>query len=302
MAGRFDFPDAKTTAGEISRNFGYWQDIAIKHPVLVTHHGRPRVVVLSSDEYFKLCARKDIAPGEAQTDPVVDGVSTLSAHMLEGFVWLDADLRVRALNSVAAANMGLDVDEAVTLDFELLAKTNESMASLVSWLRRVQRTSEAVRFEMAGVTGSGRSYSMCAFPFRGGVAYTYLQETEIRDLRRLAGRWRAELDAVNALYEVAVLRLNPSGYIEEANDFLSESLGFSRSELARARLIDIITPADRDEIAAGLRDIASGAKSKFIGVCSLMLKASGQTRLKISCTPILHDGVCAAIAMVGVEA
>ena len=52
-------------------------------------------------------ARDDAAETAFELDQGLDGVSTLSAHMQEGFVWLDADLRVRALNSVAAANMGL---------------------------------------------------------------------------------------------------------------------------------------------------------------------------------------------------
>lgn len=301
MPKQFDLSGAKITAAEISRNFGHWQDIAQQHPVLVTHHGRARVVLLSATEYSKLQGRCEAADAVIDQDSGLDGVSTLSAHMLEGFVWLDSDLRIRALNAVAAANMGLDADAALALDFEALAQRNEAIATFVSWLRRALRTSEPVRFEMAGVTGSGRTYSICAFPFRGGVAYTFQQETEVRELRRLAGRWRAELDAINELYEIAILRVNPSGFIEEANDFLLELLGFSQTELAHARLVDIVIPSDRTEFAAGLAAVLSGATPKFVDVCSLMLKTSGAARLKVSCSPVRQDGACTGIAIVGVE-
>lgn len=39
------------TAAEVSRNFGRWQDQALAGPVVVTHHGRPRVVVVSAQQY-----------------------------------------------------------------------------------------------------------------------------------------------------------------------------------------------------------------------------------------------------------
>jgi len=301
MPKQFDLSGTKITAAEISRNFGHWQDIAMQYPVLVTHHGRPRVVLMSAAEYFKLRARDDAAESAFEFDHGLDGVSTLSAHMQEGFVWLDADLRVRALNSVAAANMGLDMDAALALDFEALAQRNEGMGVVVSWLRRALRTSEPVRFEMTGVTGSGRSYSVCAFPFRGGVAYTFMQETEVRELRRLAGHWRAELDAINELCEIATLRVSPTGFIEESNEFLRDLLGFSASELSLTRLIDIVVEPDREETATALAAVLSGTSPRFVGVFSLMLKARGATRLKVSCSPIRQDGVCTAITIVGVE-
>lgn len=43
-----DIAPARVTAGEISRNFGQWQDVALSGPVIVTHHGRPRVVMTSA--------------------------------------------------------------------------------------------------------------------------------------------------------------------------------------------------------------------------------------------------------------
>ena len=70
------------TAGEISRNFGQWQDRALGGPVIVTHHGRPRVVLVSADYYsaFKggasLHSSEDNAPSyETSQHAILDHVT-----------------------------------------------------------------------------------------------------------------------------------------------------------------------------------------------------------------------------------
>ena len=38
------------TAAELQNHFGRYRDLAQKEPVLVTHHGRESIVVVSADE------------------------------------------------------------------------------------------------------------------------------------------------------------------------------------------------------------------------------------------------------------
>jgi prevent-host-death family protein len=42
------------TAAELQKQFGRYRDIALREPVLVTHHGRESLVILSADEYKRL--------------------------------------------------------------------------------------------------------------------------------------------------------------------------------------------------------------------------------------------------------
>jgi prevent-host-death family protein len=301
MPKGFDQPGGRISAAEISRNFGHWQDVAASHPVLVTHHGRPRVVLMSASEYFALSARGEVAPDIAEFDLGMDGVTTLAAHLREGFVWLDRDLRIRGLNAVAAANMGLDADAAMQLDFENLARENEAVATLVSWMRRVLRTAEAVRFEMTGVNDPSRIYTVCIFPFRGGLAYTFLQVTELHELRRASEVWRTEHRALNDLCEISIFHVNPMGFFSYVNDYLCHILGFSRSDLERIRLIDVCAEADREETARTLNTLVCGTTESHVGVFNLMMRTQGICRLKVSCAPIRRDGACIAIAVVGVE-
>ena len=45
------------SALELQRNVGQVQDMALKEPVSITHHGRPRTVLMSIDEYNRLKSR-----------------------------------------------------------------------------------------------------------------------------------------------------------------------------------------------------------------------------------------------------
>jgi prevent-host-death family protein len=45
------------TSAEFQRNFGRYQDAALKEPVTITHNGRERVVVLTAEEYHRLKRR-----------------------------------------------------------------------------------------------------------------------------------------------------------------------------------------------------------------------------------------------------
>ena len=45
------------TSVEFQRNFGRYQDKALKEPVAITRNGRERIVVLSAEEYQRLKRR-----------------------------------------------------------------------------------------------------------------------------------------------------------------------------------------------------------------------------------------------------
>jgi len=45
------------TSAEFQRNFGLYQDAALKEPITITRNGRERMVVLSAEEYHRLKRR-----------------------------------------------------------------------------------------------------------------------------------------------------------------------------------------------------------------------------------------------------
>ena len=44
-------------ASEVQKKFGYYQDEALKAPVLISKNGRPRTVLLSYEEFTRLKGR-----------------------------------------------------------------------------------------------------------------------------------------------------------------------------------------------------------------------------------------------------
>lgn len=44
----------QVTAGELQKKFGQYRAIAYREPVMVSHHGRDDLVLISNDEYTRL--------------------------------------------------------------------------------------------------------------------------------------------------------------------------------------------------------------------------------------------------------
>lgn len=45
------------SAADVSKNFGAYQDAAVREPVIITKNGRPRTVLLAYDDFMRLSRR-----------------------------------------------------------------------------------------------------------------------------------------------------------------------------------------------------------------------------------------------------
>ncbi len=45
------------TVAEVSKNFGAYQDVAVREPVVITKNGRPRTVLIAYEDYVRLSKR-----------------------------------------------------------------------------------------------------------------------------------------------------------------------------------------------------------------------------------------------------
>lgn len=109
---------AYATAAEVSRNFGRWQDQALAGPVVVTHHGRPRVVVVSAQQYEALTLDGAAgAEGEADGARLEEILAELTAFQAAsiggGAIRLSRRGIVAAITETLARGLGLTVDEAI---------------------------------------------------------------------------------------------------------------------------------------------------------------------------------------------
>src|ERR1700761_426082 len=91
------------SAAELRRNFGVWQERAMHTPVLVLRHGKPRLMLCSTEQF------QAVAPDQA----VDDAVSGIPEHTSEGFIVLDRQLNILAVNHVFEDACGLHARQLV---------------------------------------------------------------------------------------------------------------------------------------------------------------------------------------------
>lgn len=279
---------AHATAGEVSRNFGQWQDVALTSPVIITHHGRPRVVLLSADRYAKWNDAAEVVGG-ADDSVAETGREALLEHVTEGFIALDAALRVTKVNPVFEALIGRSAARLVGASWADLFPL-QSQAVIAEQMRRVLRTGEAVEFEADSTVQSGRCYGVRVFPYPGGVAALFVNRTEEHALRNRLRYARAMRAATTALPRLAVARLNVRGVLAEMDDDFLRLTGFSNVELLDCRLTDIVRPADRRSLTQALEHVLQGGPPTRM-TTALLVKAGDERPVELALAPVQQDGV-----------
>ncbi|MDX0518892.1 type II toxin-antitoxin system Phd/YefM family antitoxin [Sinorhizobium medicae] len=79
------------TAAAVSKNFGAYQDAAVREPVIITKNGRPRTVLLAYEDYLRL-SRRDRRV-EATADLSDDDIAAVEkSDMEQGLDHLNAEL------------------------------------------------------------------------------------------------------------------------------------------------------------------------------------------------------------------
>ncbi|TCQ71333.1 prevent-host-death family protein [Ochrobactrum sp. BH3] len=79
------------TAAAISKNFGAYQDAAVRDPVIITKNGRPRTVLLAYEDYLRLKRREHRV--ELTATMTEDDLAAVEAASMEaGLEHLDSEL------------------------------------------------------------------------------------------------------------------------------------------------------------------------------------------------------------------
>ncbi|MBB1251713.1 type II toxin-antitoxin system Phd/YefM family antitoxin [Rhizobium sp. G21] len=79
------------TAAAVSKNFGAYQDAAVREPVIITKNGRPRTVLMAYEDYIRLAKRDRRV--ELTTSLDDDELAAVEASTMEpGLDHLNAEL------------------------------------------------------------------------------------------------------------------------------------------------------------------------------------------------------------------
>ncbi|AJD46362.1 type II toxin-antitoxin system Phd/YefM family antitoxin [Rhizobium sp. SEMIA 4085] len=79
------------TAAAVSKNFGAYQDAAVREPVIITKNGRPRTVLIAYEDYMRL-ARRDRRVEATTVLSDADIAAVEQAEMEPGSDHLNAEL------------------------------------------------------------------------------------------------------------------------------------------------------------------------------------------------------------------
>jgi prevent-host-death family protein len=69
------------TAAAVSKNFGAYQDAAVRDPVIITKNGRPRTVLMAYEDFVRLSKRDRRV--ELTAELSADEVATVEASEME---------------------------------------------------------------------------------------------------------------------------------------------------------------------------------------------------------------------------
>lgn len=282
----------ETTAAEISRNFGQWQDRALQGPVTVTHHGRPRVVIVSSEEYSRL-TRGDVAAPDLSNVGIrgrmsEPDLSALLEGMAEGFIALDETLRITAVNAVVEAFMGRAAGDLIGKNIASVGQT-ERIEVFIDRYRWVLRTGEAATFEATSHMSPGRMLRVRAFPFRGGVGVIFTNLTELMALREEQSDWKAMRTALTGHDVIATANLNLLGFVTSASPSFLQFVGFDSDQLTDVRLSDLVAAGDRQVLARGLNDLLRSKAAVLSMEVDFLTRNAGRQRMKLSLAARLRD-------------
>jgi prevent-host-death family protein len=82
------------TAAEVSKNFGAYQDAAVRAPVIITKNGRPRTVLMAYEDFVRL-SKRDRRVQRTTELSEAEIAAVEASEMAPGHEHLNAELDVR---------------------------------------------------------------------------------------------------------------------------------------------------------------------------------------------------------------
>lgn len=275
------------SAAEITRNFGMWQDRTAQGPLIVTHHGRPRCVLLSAAAWQEI----------ARAEPVPDGERAAIEHDLlaeridSGFVALDGDLTIRGANALGAMMLGHPREALVGLSF---ADAMPVMADgpVGDQLRRTLRGGEDGW--LTAFSGDGK-LRIHVFPWPDGVALTLRPAGDDGDADHAEHAAVALREAIDAHGAIGTAQISPRGTIRLADAGFARMAGFAAGRLVGVRATDLLALSSRDGVSDAMEAVLAGKGARSADSV-LLVNGAGERPVHISLAPVIESyGISGAV-------
>jgi len=209
-------------------------------------------------------------------------------HMSQGYVALDAGLRVVGVNRAFEDITGKPT--SLLLGRSLQDCFPQALPIVGDLLSRTYRTGEASEFEIDSALVEGRRYAMQIFANAGGVAVLLVNRTEDQLTERAKHEALALKLAVAGLADIATATLNLRGFIVSADKSMASLTGFEPAELLRLRLVDLFRPSDRRPLLDQLETGIHTSGKPTICEAALLIRGERDVHVQLSTSPVLNEG------------
>jgi prevent-host-death family protein len=270
------------SAAEITRNFGMWQDRAGQGPLVVTHHGRPRCVLLSAESYRAIAESGALDEDGGETARHGVGYALLAERIEAGLVELDVDLTITRANSVAGLLLHRAAEHLVGRALAEVAPTFGT-GFPGARLRRAAREGEEARFDCPMEDGS--AVSAHVFPWPGGAALLLRRAGADEAAERAVAEASARDAALAAHGGVGMVQLTVRGTIAEADTAFATLAGFDRKRLKGVRAIDLMALSARVALADAIERVLSGGGSEAIDT-RLLVNGGDERPVRVALAPM----------------
>lgn len=238
------------TSADFVRHFGGWQERANKSPIVVTHHGRERLVVLSPDRFRELasndagCARP--AAEAASVQERLTELEIVAEHLDDCFVAFDRNQRIVRVNRGFCAYLRMARGQ---LEGRTIAEAvPQSRGSLgCSNVARALETGQSATLEVPSLIYPGRWMRVKTFPFPSGSACLLGDITEEVEAREAVDIHFATRQAMVAHGLAGRCVLTARATFREVDAAFAALLGLEPEGLLRARFTDIFPASCRTQ-------------------------------------------------------
>lgn len=289
-------PDrVSVSSADFIRNIGHWQTAALAHPVSITHHGRERLILASSERFR---TNEDALALQGGSPPaLLAWRDAVLANIEQGFLQLDARLTISATNHIAQAFFGLADSGLKSLTADEVF-TNCLNGTVRNALTRVLRTRVAEAVE--AVLPDKRILALRIFPVPDGAAILFSNISE-QVLTQLECAEAAALRASLAAFrDIGEMRLDVRGRISRVDCALADALGFSADHLVDHRVSDLVDSSARRSMNAAIESLLPERASRFLDV-PFISRQGEPIAARMSLTPIFHQytpqGVACMVAL-----
>ncbi|MBI3439480.1 MAG: PAS domain-containing protein [Proteobacteria bacterium] len=281
----------RVSSADLVRNPALWQERALDGPVIITYHGRDRLVLGPIEDVKK-------ASSQVQSHLALE-YRLIKAHVAEVYAVLDQDLRFVEVNRNTCEFFQRAEGELIGAKLSSLYP-EYNYSTLLARVQRVHETGEADRFEAESVTHPGRYFAFTIYRHPLGAAILAVNVTEKHMLAHQLSILSALSRAAEQIRKVASVRLDSHSRIVLCGGAFHDWTGFTPEDLLHNNVTSIVCTEHRSAVADDV--VAVMETQRVVRTDACFVSKSGQSiAVQLAMAPIVEEFDVTGVAIVATK-